>query len=126
MQQFTYGKTTFGDHPVDEYIASLGDAERAVIAHIYDLASELVPTAEQGVSYGMPCLKFNGKGLVSVMVTKKFLSLYPFSGLEAVIGKDELAGFETTTGSIHFSADHPIPDALLRKIITARADRITG
>lgn len=126
MQQFTYGKTTFGDHPVDEYINSLDGAEQVTVRHIYDLAKELIPEVEQGISYAMPCLKYQGKALISVMVTKKFLSLYPYSGIESVVSLDELAGFETTSGSIHFSSAHPIPDALLEKIITARAQNITA
>lgn len=124
MQQFTYGKTSYGDNPVDEYISSVGGDEKAIIQHMYDLVQGLVPEAKQGISYGMPCLKYKGKGLVSVMVTKKFLSLYPFSNLEALVSKDELTGFETTTGSIHFSTDHPIPDALLQKIIVERLNAI--
>lgn len=121
MQQFTYG-----EHPIDEYVSSLSGHEQETIQHVYDLAQKLVPEAEQGVSYGMPCLKCKGKGLISVMVTKKFLSLYPFSAIQAVIGADELVGFETTSGSVHFSPDHPIPDDTLRKLILARRDNIRG
>lgn len=126
MQQFTYGKSTFGKDAVDEYIATLDGAQKAAVQHVYDIARQLVPDAEQAVYYGMPCLKYRDKGLVSVMVTKKFLSLYPFSSLDAVIAHEELAGFETTKGSIHFTPEHPLPEALLRSIITARLGRILG
>ncbi len=126
MKQFVYGKSTFGSRPVDDYIASLSGAERKVVQHVYDLARKLVPEAEQAVYYGMPCLKYKGKGLVSVMATKKHLSLYPFSAVERVISLDELKEFETTSGSIHFTPEHPIPDQLLRKIITERREVIRG
>ena len=124
MTQFVYGQTTFGDQPVDEYIAMLSGAEQKAVQHVYDLARKLVPDAEQSVSYGMPCLKYHGKGLISVMANQKFLSLYPFSNLEAVILRSELEGFETTKGSLHFTLEHPVPDELLRRIITERALRI--
>lgn len=125
MQQFIYGKSKFGKHVVDEYISMLDEPQKSVVQHVYDMALELVPAAEQAVYYGMPCLKYRGKGLVSVMVTKKSISLYPFSSLEPVITADELKGFETTTGSIHFTADHPLPDVLLHKILASRLERIT-
>ena len=125
MQQFVYGKSQFGKNVVDEYTASLSGAEQAAVQHVHDIARALAPDAEQAVYYGMPCLKYNGKGLVSVMAAKKFLSLYPFSNLDSVITADALTGFETTTGSIHFTPDRPLPDALLRQIITGRLQRIT-
>jgi len=125
MKHSVYGRATYGARVVDEYIASLSGAEKAAVQHVYDLARQLAPDAKQVVSYGMPCLSYKGKGLVSVMVTKKFLSLYPFSNFEAVISREELDGFETTTGSIHFSPEHPLPDELVRKIISARMANVT-
>ena len=124
MQQFTYGQTKDSNHVVDDYIASLSDTERAAVQHVYDIARQLVPEAKQAVYYGMPCLKYKGKGLIAVVATKKFLSLYPFSNLEAVIGADQLQGFETTKGSIHFSPAHPLSDTLLHQIIMGRKSRI--
>jgi len=35
-----------------------------------------------------------------------------------------LGDFETTTGSVHYSADHPLPDAVVRRIVEARRDEI--
>ena len=60
------------------------------------------------------------------VVAKKFLSLYPFSG--KVIAKlgDKLKGFETTTGSVHFSVEHPLSEALLKEIIALRLKEIEG
>lgn len=124
MQQFVYGQTKDSDHAVDDYIASLPDAEQAAVQRVYDMARKLVPDVKQAVYYGMPCLKYKDKGLVSVVVAKKFLSLYPYSNLEAVIGADQLDGFETTKGGIHFSTDRPLSDTLLRQIILGRKQRI--
>ena len=124
MQQFSYGKTTYGDHPVDEYISTLSGAEKEAVRHVYEIARKLAPEAEQAISYGMPCLKYKGKGLVSAMATKKFLSLYPFIALERVISLNELAGFETTTGSVHFSPEHPLPDSILSRMLTTRIQQL--
>jgi uncharacterized protein YdhG (YjbR/CyaY superfamily) len=125
MQKFTYGTkaSDFGDAILGNYLAIVNEPSQSALRHVYAVALELVPEAEEAVYYGMPCLKYQGKGLVAAMATQNFLSLYPFSGLER-LGVD-LSGFETTKGSVHFSAEHPIPDALLERIITARLHAIT-
>lgn len=40
---------------IDDYLAELDDdTDCAVIEHIYTIAREVVPDAEQGKGYGMP------------------------------------------------------------------------
>lgn len=124
MQQFTSAASTTSPRPVDEYIATLKGLKQTTVRRMYDLAIQLVPEAEQAIYYGMPCLKYNGKGLMSVMSTKKFLSLYPFEAVER-LGLD-LSAFETTSGSIHFSPERPLPDSLLKAIVMGRLQQITG
>lgn len=122
MQQSINAHPQSTRNPVSEYVSSLTGAEQATIRRMYDQILGIIPEAEQGVSYGMPCLKYKGKAVVSIMVTKKFLSLYPFSAVKK-LGLD-LSEFETTSGSVHFSVDHPIPDQLLRKIVAGRLRQI--
>ena len=83
------------------YLSTIQGADRAALERIYMIARAVVPEAEEGLSYGMPALLYRGKGLISAMQTKKFLSVYPFSGAVVAATLDTLAGFETTTGSIH-------------------------
>src|SRR5438094_1115780 len=64
---------------INDYLAELDPADAAVIAHVYDVARETVPEAEQGTCYGMPTLMYRGKGLLAVMRTKKHIGLYPNS-----------------------------------------------
>jgi uncharacterized protein YdhG (YjbR/CyaY superfamily) len=103
---------------IDDYLQTLDTPTRGVVAHMYDIARELTPQTTEELSYGMPSLRYKGKSLVSIMANKNFLSLYPFGAVER-LGLD-FSAFETTTGSIHFSLDHPISDDLLRQIVTAR------
>lgn len=107
---------------ISEYVNQLQEAEKAIILHMYGVAQHTAPQATEGVSYGMPALVYKGKGVIAIMVTKKFLSLYPFSAVER-LGVDASA-FEQTSGSIHFSADKPLPDDLLRQIVSARLKQI--
>lgn len=107
---------------IDDYLASLNGSAKATITHMYDIVREMVPDAAEEMSYAMPAFKYKGKSLVAIMVNKNFLSLYPFCGLSR-LGLD-LSNYETTTGSIHFTSENPIPDELLRQIIAARLEQI--
>jgi uncharacterized protein YdhG (YjbR/CyaY superfamily) len=109
---------------IDDYVDTLRGPERVELQRMYVLVRQMVPDATEELSYAMPAFKYNGKGLVAIMANKDFLSLYPFGAVDR-LGVD-LSGFETTTGSIHFTLEHPISDELLRQIIKARLGQITG
>jgi len=103
---------------IDDYLETLSGPEKQTIAHMYALVRHWVPTATEELSYGMPAFTYEGKGLISVMSNKDFLSLYPFCAVGR-LGID-LDAYEKTSGSIHFSVDKPLPDELLQRIVQAR------
>lgn len=109
---------------VDDYLAGLDPADRAVIAHVYDVARAVVPDVEQGTSYGMPALLHQGKPLVSVMRTRKHIGLYPFSGRVPAVVADAIEGYEHDKGTIRFQPQHPLPDDAIRAILSARVAEI--
>lgn len=109
---------------VADYLATIEEPHRAGLARVYALATEVVPEAVEGTSYGMAALMYRGKGLIATVRAKKFLSLYPYSGTVLAELGDDLTGFETTSGSLHFSAEHPVPDDLLRRIVELRRAEI--
>lgn len=107
---------------IDDYLASLSGPAKTTIEHMYGIVRKMVPNATEELSYAMPAFKYKGKGLVAIMSNKEFLSLYPFGAVDR-LGVD-VSAYERTSGSIHFSADKPIPDDLLRQIVTARMQQI--
>jgi len=109
---------------VQDYIAGLGEPERSVIAEIYARASELVPEAVEGLSYGMPSLLYKGKGLISVMSTKKHIGIYPFGALGEYTAVAEGAGLGTTKGSIYLGSGQHLPDGLLHQLILRRVRQL--
>ena len=109
---------------VSTYLSSVDGPDRAALERVYAIAQEIVPEAEQGTSYAMAALLYRGKGLIAAVRAKKFMSVYPFSGEVVAAHRDVLANFETTSGSIHFSAEHQLPDATLRRIVQARRAEI--
>ncbi len=109
---------------VSDYLGQFDGADRAAMERVYAVGRELAPEAVEGTSYAMAALVYRGKGLIATVRGKNFLSIYPFSGVVIANHLDILDGFETTTGSIHYSAENQLPDAALRHIISARRDEI--
>ena len=109
---------------MSDYIAGLAGPERDVIEGIRARAVTLVPESVEGVSYGMPALRYRDSPLLSVMQAKTHIGLYPYSPLviEAVSG--ELGGYSWAKGTIRFTPEHPLPDSLVDRIILLRRDEI--
>lgn len=109
---------------VAEYLGTRDPEVRAVLARVYEIAAERVPTATPGTSYGMAALLHRGKGLIAATENASFLSVYPFSGKVVAALSDGHDGFETTTGSIHCSVDRPLPDAVVERLVDLRRAEI--
>lgn len=114
---------------VDEYLAGLSDKDRDVIERVYRVAREVAPDAEQGKGYGMPALVLHGKPLLSVMRTKQHIGVYPFSPEAVAAVAPALAdhpGVGLDKGTIRFQPEHPLPDAVVRTLVTTRQHQIEG
>jgi uncharacterized protein YdhG (YjbR/CyaY superfamily) len=92
--------------------------DQAVVQH--------VPDAEQGISYGMPAFRLRGKTVAGFAAFKHHLSYLPHS--ESVIPQlaKELEGYTSTSGSLHFPVDQPLPEALVRKLLAVRMAEAFG
>jgi uncharacterized protein YdhG (YjbR/CyaY superfamily) len=109
---------------VDEYVAGLDEPARSVVADVYRVARDTVPDAVEGVGYGMPALRYRDKPLLSVMEAKAHIGLYPFSPAVIESVADELEGFDRAKGTIRFTPGHPLPDAVVARIVARRRDEI--
>ncbi|QIK64270.1 DUF1801 domain-containing protein [Leucobacter viscericola] len=109
---------------VNDYLATLPDEEHERILEIYTRASEVVPEAEQGLSYAMPCLMYKGKGLIAVMSTKKHIGVYPFGNLGELADAVAEAGLDSTKGSIHLKMGQKLPVPLLDHFLQRRVAQI--
>ncbi|WP_345800070.1 DUF1801 domain-containing protein [Microbacterium sp. AZCO] len=111
---------------VDDYLAELDPADRAAVEHVYDLAREIAPDAEQGTGYGMPALVYRGKPLLSVKRTRKHIGVYPFSAAAVSVVAHELPDSDVDKGTIRFQPDQPLRDDLVRALVSARKAQIDG
>lgn len=111
---------------VDDYLAGLDEQTRTVLAGIYAQARAIVPDVEQARSYGMPALRYRGKPLISAIETKRHLSLFPFSGKVVAAVAPDLDGYDLAKGTIRFSVERPLPDAVVARVVALRRAEIDG
>ncbi|MCC2593014.1 DUF1801 domain-containing protein [Tessaracoccus sp. OS52] len=112
---------------VDDYLSELAEVDREVVARVYALAREVVPDAEQGLGYGMPCLLHHGKPLLAVMRAKGHVGVYPFSPEAVESVADDLAshpGIGLAKGTIRFQPASPLPEEIVKALVRARAEQI--
>ena len=111
---------------VDDYLAALPPDQRAALEHLRATIRAAAPDATEAISYAMPAFKQDGRGLVAYAGFKAHCSLFPMSS--GVIGDlaDDLAGFTTAKGTIRFTPDAPLPDALVERIIRTRLAEIAA
>jgi uncharacterized protein YdhG (YjbR/CyaY superfamily) len=108
---------------IDAYLADTPLGKRAALEHIRQLVQQYVPDAEESISYGMPTFKYNKKALIYFAAFKDHLSIFPTSTpVEAL--EEKLRGYATAKGTIHFTLDNPLPDALIKEILDARLAEI--
>jgi len=102
----------------DRYLAALADDKRTALEKLRRQIKAAAPKAEECMSYGIPGFRLNGKLLVSYGAATKHCAFYPGSIVQRF--KKELKNYDTSKGTIRFSADKPLPAALVRKIVKAR------
>jgi uncharacterized protein YdhG (YjbR/CyaY superfamily) len=105
---------------VDAYLRALEEPKRGTLRKLRATILEIVPEAEQVISYGVPAFRVHGKTVAGFAAFKNHLSYVPFSG--AVLGQltDELEGYTMTKSSLHFPVDRPLPKALVKRLIATR------
>ena len=111
---------------IDDYLSTVGADERTALERVVDIARRAVPDAVDGRSYGMPALKYAGKGLIGILAAKDHLSVFPFSPTAVDAVRDRLPGFSLSTGTIRFSVDRPLPDDVVRDLVARRRAEIEG
>ena len=81
---------------------------------------QIIPNAEEIISYGMPAFRVNGHVFAGLLANKKHVGYYPFSGSVLVNFKKELINISHTKSAIHVPIDKPLSKALISKLIKAR------
>jgi len=89
---------------VDEYLAAIPEPARSTLNKIRAaIRSAVPPEATETISYRIPAFKHNGV-LVWFAAFSDHCSLFPTASVVRAF-KNELKGFSTSKGTIHFTTD---------------------
>jgi uncharacterized protein YdhG (YjbR/CyaY superfamily) len=105
---------------IDKYLDGLEEPKRATLATLRRTILDVIPDADQGISYGVPAFKVRGKTIAGFAAFKNHLSYLPHSGSVFPQLKDELKGYSTSSGALRFDVDKPLPPDLVEKLIAVR------
>ena len=111
---------------IDADLAELDEPERGTLEALRRTILEVVPDAEQCISYGMPAFKVGGKAVAGFAAFKHHLSYFPHSGTVLPELSEETAGYASTKGTLRFAVDAPLPAALVEKLIAVRLAELSA
>ena len=107
---------------VEDYLAALPEGPRAALQELRKTIRAAAPEATETISYQMPTFKDQGRFLVSYAAFKDHCSLFPASGAVMEALGEELKPYFSGKGTLRFTADKPIPAAVVRKIVKTRIE----
>ncbi len=106
---------------VDDYLRQAPDPHRATLSELRQLLSQLLPDAEEGMSYGVPAFRVSGTPVAGYAHAKKHCSFFPHSG--SVLDQVEqalLEGYDWSKGTLRFPVDQVPDEQLLRRLVEIR------
>ena len=104
---------------VEAYLANVADPYRGMLERIRNIVREEAPDAQEVMAYGIPTFKLAGN-LVHYAAFTSHCSFFPGRAIDDASLKKELVGFRLSKGTIQFTPDNPLPDAVVRQIVRIR------
>lgn len=105
---------------IDEYLRTVPEDRRRALERLRTEIHSIVPDVQECISYRIPAFRLNGVVIAGFCATVKGCSYFPFSGTTLKTLARHIAGYSQTKSALHFSAEKPLPTALVRKLINAR------
>ena len=105
---------------VEDYLAALPQEPRAALEKLRKTIRAAAPEATETISYQMPTFKDQGRFLVSYAAFKDHCSLFPASKAVMEALGEELKPYFSGKATLRFTADKPLPAALVKKIVKTR------
>jgi uncharacterized protein YdhG (YjbR/CyaY superfamily) len=104
---------------VDDYLAAVPEPARSTLERVRAAIRSSVPAeATEVISYGVPAFNYKGP-LVWFAAFSDHCSLFPTASVIKAF-QNELKGYKTSKGTIHFPVDRPLPATLVKKMVKAR------
>lgn len=109
---------------VQSYIGAFPKDVQTNLKLLRQTIKKLAPKAVEGISYGMPAYKLEGKPLVYFAAYEHHIGFYP-TGAGVSPFKKDLVKYKTSKGAIQFPVDKKVPIALVTKIVKFRLKQVS-
>jgi uncharacterized protein YdhG (YjbR/CyaY superfamily) len=109
---------------VSEYLDGAPEPQKSTLLALRATLKEILPEAEETISYNMPALKVNGKAVAGYAYFKNHCSYFPHSGRVLPEVAEELADYTWSNGTLQFAVDRPIPEPLVRRLVAVRLEQL--
>jgi uncharacterized protein YdhG (YjbR/CyaY superfamily) len=110
---------------IDHYLVTVEEAKRSTLETLRRTILEIIPEAEQCISYGAPAFKLEGKVVAGFAAFKNHLSYSPIVDLFPEL-ETELRQYKISSGALRFPVDRSLPKPLARKLSTVRKRQALG
>jgi len=108
---------------IDAYLADVEEPKRSTLQYLRQTIMEAVPEAEEGISYGVPAFRVQGKVIAGFAAFKNHLSYLPHSGSVFPVLGDDLDRYEFSSGALRFPIDSPLAPHLVERLVRVRIDQ---
>ncbi|MFD6394433.1 iron chaperone [Nocardia sp. NPDC055029] len=107
---------------VDDYLAGLPEAERAVLQQIRETIHRVVPEAGEKISYAIPAATLDGRAFMSFAGWKVHVSVYPIPEGDEEFER-AIEPYTAGRGTLKFPLGEPIPYDLIAQVAVRLAER---
>lgn len=107
---------------IEEYIESAPEKAQIRLREMLGCLRKAAPEAEEAIKWGSPALSY-GTILFIFAAYKKHISLFPTPPVIKAFSKD-LKQFKTSSSTIQFPLDEPLPIDLIEKLAKYRVQRV--
>jgi len=100
---------------IDDYLCQVPADSRAALQRMRKLITTAAPHAQEGIAYGFPTFR-QGRMRLNIAAFKDHCSFFGWARVRPDFS-DEITPFETGRGTLRFTADRPLPAALVTRMV---------
>ena len=105
---------------VDDYLSQFSGPGLATALDLRKQLLELIPGGEEGMSYAMPVITYQGKAIAGYAIAKNHVGYYPHSSLVISKVPGLQARYKTTKGALQIPNGELLPRDIVEALVRER------